>query len=208
MMKHCPYFIGALLLIYLDSTHQALYEDDIREISELLREENSGKFPTFIRQFVIITFTRPRYSSNIPEFNLSSFCQSGRDDSSDHIECGKLSEDEKESLCDEEMDFLVFLDHGIRDAPDTYFETMTRFPVPRLVNLQKPSTCEKISIEGLDMERCMFWCKHRVYKDNYGKEIRVEGIFISLSHKDADTAFIFRPSKTNDGAVIPVVVTL
>lgn len=95
-------------------------------------------------------------------------------------------------------------------------------PVPRIVNPSDPYKCKAIRINGLAMEKPMFWCRPRRYfiekqysdpesrtatdtdSDSDSEPGVVNGFFCAGSLNDKSRVYVFRPLSTNDQEVKPV----
>lgn len=82
-----------------------------------------------------------------------------------------------------------------------FLKMKSLFLVPQLVNQRDQYTCKKVLVDGLGIEKRMYWCSHRVYGKRSADEIHLEGFFASSVGKD--TAILFRPPRPSSEAVRP-----
>lgn len=125
-----------------------------------------------------------------------------RTNSPSAIVCSRLDPVQKQDLCDEAMKLMIAKDHGV-GAFQSFLKVESDIPAPALADSSDPYKCKKIPIEGIDVEKPMYWCKNRVYKNRKTAELyHADGFFMSGSEKTVKRAFMFRQSPKNNEKVV------
>lgn len=206
MIGYYPCVIFALLLIYSHSTNQTLLSFDVKEIKGELRKEKPRTFFHVPSIYSYSTLTRTRYFSVLRSVSkdLSKAFTTG---ASDDIACDKLYKAEKETVCLEAMKHVVTknalaADHDYYNWVDVFLDTKPKRQASPLANASDPFQCNAITIEGIDMEKNMYWCIDKEYRKTRSTDIgQAKGFFISSSRNMVDVAYMFKPSKTDDKKV-------
>lgn len=121
----------------------------------------------------------------------------------ENILCDRLNNEEKQSICNEIMENLIYKRHG---RIFRSFLDIESLPSPPSGD---PYTCKERSIHNLNMEKRMFLCKSRWFrkgalKNEYGL---MEGFFCAGSRKADGRVFAFRPPIMDNRKKGPVKVS-
>lgn len=125
------------------------------------------------------------------------FCQSEKSDTD--IICDSFTLKKKQDLCDEGMEHVLREKYHVKNARlGSFLKKKSLMPVHESAKSfsEDPYTCQRKTVSGrmISTEKPMYYCTHRVYKNQRSEELQISGFFVSGAGRGSrDTAFMFLP---------------